>query len=234
MLVLKTTSASKKYLDLTDDEYEKLSAVVALFTKETLLHHCRILEETFISLQRAVTTKRLVFEMALVKMCDPSLDQKMDSLISRISKLENAVALGTVIPSEQSVKKEIKQEPLKSVKEEKIVKDEPVKTLSEDSKSILKALRGWTEIVEKAAAGENSVLGFLNTSKAFVDGDGKIYIRFPNDFAMKMALANSKIKSNLIATLSVFLKRPISDNEIQYGAFEGNEKEIEELDELNI
>ena len=234
MLVLKTTSAAKKYLDLTDDEYEKLAAVVALFTKETLLYHCRILEETFISLQRAVTTKRLIFEMALVKMCDPALDQKLDSVISRISKLENAVALGGITPAVKVEVKEIVKELPKTIEKTESVKIDQPKTVLTDTKSVLKAFRGWTEVVEKAAAGENSVLGFLNTSKAFMDSEGKIYIRFPNDFAMKMALANSKVKSNLEAALSVFLKRPISDSDIQYGVFEGNETEIEELDELNI
>ena len=235
MLVLKTTVAAKKYLDLTDDEYEKLSSVVALFTKETLLYHCRILEETFIALQKAVSTKRLIFEMALVKMCDPSLDAKMDSVISRISKLENAVALGAISQRECAPVKEEKRISAKPVEKSNDVSNDTKKeTVSQTNKPVFKALRGWTEIVEKASAGDNSALGFLITSKAFVDESENIYVRFPNEFAMKMALANSKVKANLLAAMTVFLKKQIADCDVHYGIFDGNEKEIEELDELNI
>ena len=236
MLVLKTTVAAKKYLDLTDDEYAKLSAVVALFTKETLLYHCRILEETYIALQKAVATKRLIFEMALVKMCDSTLDPKIDSLISRVSKLENAVAFGVNSTPSNVTKNEIQQELIDDTDKVDEVKEKEAKAanVSVNSKPALKALRGWTEIIETASAGDNSVLGFLITSKAFVDENEQIYIRFPNEFAMKMALANAKIKLNLAATLPVFLKKPINDSDIHYGVFEGNENRIEELDELNI
>ncbi len=244
MLVLKTTSAAKKYLDLTEDEYEKLSAAMSAFTKETLLYHCRVLEETYLALLRAVSSKRVVFEMALVRMCDSSLDEKLDSVISRVSKLESDFALGTfavpmrVLESNQPVQasQTVQTPQLDKSKAEikQSVRTEPDVVKSVPQKSSLRALRGWTEVVEKAAAGNDSLLGFLKTSKAFDGGDGNIYIRFPNEFAMKMAFANAQIKANLLASLSILLKRSINDANVHYGVFEGNENDIEELDDLNI
>ena len=238
MLVARTTSAAKKYLDLTDDEYEKLYKVASLFTKETLLYHCRILDETYYAIQKAGAAKRTVAEMALIRMCDNSLDDKTDAIISRISKLENAIAIGafqvasvtdTVIPNAEG-NAQTDSDPLPNSQAES-TSDNKVESQNQQT---LKALRGWNEIVEQATAGDDSVLGFLKTAKAFVDASGCIYIRFPNKFAMDMALAKKSLKNDLRAALCILLKKQIADGNIHYGIFEGNENELEELDELNL
>lgn len=239
MLVVRTTSAAKKYLDLTDDEYEKLSAVASLFTKETLLYHCRVLDETAFAMQKSGAAKRTVAEMALIRMCDSSLDDKTDSILSRISKLENAVALGAFHPNttiasakDESSDKLRNSIEVKTAVEQKCEAKSEVQSIS--NKQTLKALRGWNEIVEQASAGDDSILGFLKTAKAFIDGNGDIYIRFPNKFAMDMALAKKSLKADLRAALCILLKKQIADENIHYGVFEGNENELEELDDLNI
>ena len=236
MLVVRTTSAAKKYLDLTDDEYEKLSRVASLFTKETLLYHCRILDETSFAMQKAGASKRTVAEMALIRMCDNSLDDKVDAILSRISKLENAIAIGA-FQAPQALKHESNEALEKkdaSVKDISQTNDTNKKDEGTVDKQALKSLRGWNEIVEQATAGDDSILGFLKTAKAFVDVQGSIYIRFPNKFAMDMALAKRSLKDDLRAALCILLKRQIVDENIYYGIFEGNENELEELDELNM
>ena len=236
MLVARTTAAAKKYLDLTDDEYEKLSKVASLFTKETLLYHCRILDETYYAIQKAGAAKRTVAEMALIRMCDNSLDDKTDAILSRISKLENAIAIGTF--QSNSVVDSVKTESFKSNnvdKDDKSANDCATENKSNDSnQQLLKSLRGWNEIVEQAAAGDDSILGFLKTAKAFSDSIGNVYVRFPNKFAMDMALAKKTLKNDLRAALCILLKKQMADENIHYGIFEGNESELEELDELNL
>ena len=238
MLVVRTTSAAKKYLDLTEDEYEKLSKVASLFTKETLLHHCRILDETAFAMLKTGASKRTIAEMALIRMCDNSLDDKTDAILSRISKLENAIAIGAFQPAtvvESSVKEEVAKNITEEKKQEQVVQEVAQEVKTENSTTqALKALRGWNEIVEQASAGDDSILGFLKTAKAFIDGKGEIYIRFPNKFAMDMALAKKTLKADLRAALCILLKKQIPDDNIHYGVFEGNENELEELDDLNL
>ena len=74
----------------------------------------------------------------------------------------------------------------------------------------------------------------IKTAKAFIDTNGSVYIRFPNKFAMDMALAKKSLKNDLRAALCILLKKQIADENIHYGIFEGNENELEELDELNL
>ena len=171
-------------------------------------------------------------------MCDNSLDDKADALLSRISKLENAVAVGAVMPrpSVQSVPKK-NDEALhdgKNAESNAIVVESVDATKDISSNPNLKALRGWNEVVEQAAAGDASLLGFLKVAKAFTDGSGGVFIRFPNPFAMQMSVSKESVKADIRAALCILLKIQLSEDDIHYGIFEGNENELEELDELNI
>ncbi len=232
MLVIKTTKEAQSYLDLTDDEVSRLSAIAQRFTKEAMLYHCRILDETLVNMQKAGSAKRTVAEMALIKMCDTSLDTNADSIIARLAKLENLIAAGAVAPiaeRKEKISVEVSEPEPKKQEEHKAVKED----ISTPAQNTLKVLRGWNEIIEKAAAGEASALGFLRMAKAFADTNGKIYVRFPNDFAKNM-VDKPKTREALRAAMCITLGRNLSEGDVIFGVFEGNEDTLGELDELNI
>ena len=233
MLVVKTTKTAKNYLDLTDDEMENLLSTALLFTKDVLLYHCRILDQTYNTMLSAVFAKRTVAEMALVKMCDMSLDSSNDAILARISKLENAVAAGTYItasrPVEASAKEEVEQKTVDAViSEHTTVAD----TNTADTVSELKVLRGWSEICDGAASGNPSVLGFLKMAKAFTDGN-KVYIRFANDFARSM-VDKPEIRDAIHASICMVTQKKINNADMVFGLFEGDEDSISDLDEFNL
>lgn len=92
MLVTKTGVDAAKYLDLTEAEGEELLRDAALFTRETLLYHSRLLDEAYLSMQRAGAIRRSVAEMTLLRMADERLDTRSEALLSRIAALENTLA----------------------------------------------------------------------------------------------------------------------------------------------
>lgn len=94
MLVVRTTKNAAAYLDLTDSEKEMLEALASRFNKATLLHHCRLLDDAYLSIQKANTVKRIVAEMTLVRMCDPVLDTSNEAILSRIARLEESIVSG--------------------------------------------------------------------------------------------------------------------------------------------
>jgi DNA polymerase-3 subunit gamma/tau len=236
MLVVKTTKAAKKYLDLTDDEFEKLSAVAALFTKETLLYHCRILDDTFYSMQKAGFAKRNVAEMALVKMCDMSLEPSSESLLARISKLESALAAGSFSGNVQMfTTKDASAEALvETSPNEVVVPIQPAKieTVEPKTQGELRVLRGWGEICDKAAADNGAVLGFLHMAKALTDGKC-VYVRFPNDFARSM-VDKPDVKESLRAAICLVTQKNVTLAQISFGVLEGDENNLDGLDEFNL
>ncbi len=91
LLVMKTTSKASKYLDLTEVEAEALASLAARFSKETLISHCKMLDSAFYNMQKSNASKRTVAEIALVRMCDESLNPSYDALLSRLSQAEDAI-----------------------------------------------------------------------------------------------------------------------------------------------
>ena len=97
MLVTKTVKDPSKYLDLTDSEREALVALAARFTKETMLFHIGLLEDALFAMQKSYAVKRTVAEITLVRLCDPALDTSTESILTRLSRIEEQLVTGVVV-----------------------------------------------------------------------------------------------------------------------------------------
>ena len=222
MLVLKTTASADKYLDLTDSEKETLGRTAGLFTKETLLAHCRMLDDALYTMQKAGTVKRIVAEMTLIKMSDPALDFEADSLASRISRLEVALASGNIAsvkstaqkvsPAEENTAAEIKTAPQSAVKKEEVKQSAANLPRSKPS---AKQVRGWTEIAERAVGSDGYLLSFLKFARAFITSEGKVCVRFSSDFAMER-ISEANIKGTICSVINVELQSSFAENDIYY------------------
>ena len=94
MLVTKTVKDPSKYLDLTDSEHTALVAAAARFTKETMLFHIGLLEDALFAMQKSYAVKRTVAEITLVRLCDPALDTSVESILTRLSRVEEQILTG--------------------------------------------------------------------------------------------------------------------------------------------
>ena len=172
--------------------------------------------------------------MALIRMSDGMLDTSIDAVLSRISKLEAAVATGTFVSSAVAVESAEKQVEKPIAEEKEAVREEQVQKVisQETAESSLKMMRGWNEVAEKAAAGDMSVLPFLKMARAFCDGNDRIYIRFPNDFAKDM-VEKKNVKNGIVAALCVQLKRAVPPESVAFEILVGDE-DISDLDEFDM
>lgn len=216
MLVMKTTKSADKYLDLTDSERELLSGATALFTRETLLSHCRLLDDSFYAMQKSGAVRRMIAEMTLIKMIDNSLDTGADNLLARISKLEMALNSGAIM------RPAVKESP-KAMAEPKMIEQSAADTVrSNAEKSATKVqlfsakpIKGWSEIAEKAAGNEVYLLSFLKMARGYITADKKVTVKFPSDFGKDM-VERAGIKSRLCSVINIELQTAFSDNDISY------------------
>ena len=222
MLVVKTTAQADQYLDLTDSEAEELKAAAAKFRKETLLYHCKLLEQALFSMQKANAVKRIVAEFTLVRMCDETLDQSNEALLSRIAKLEDAFVLGNfskptaenTTPKQES--RQVKETPIPSVE----VSDVAINTKAEAAaptvapkKQALRPLRNWMEAMERLTAGDPMVSSFCRSAAAYVTENDEILVCFTSSFAMDMVQKDGG-RERLRAALSATLKKEIPDSKL--------------------
>lgn len=79
----------KSFLPLADE-----------FTAEKLFYVSNVLEETQSRISRYSMNKRVVFELAVIRMCDTSLSDSPKALAARISELEKKIAVMSVMGTE--------------------------------------------------------------------------------------------------------------------------------------
>ena len=194
MMVVKTGIGAKDYLDLTDVEYNDLADTAAKFSMETLVYHSSVLEKAVADMNRPGLQKRAVAELALTRLCEPSLTSSYDALLARISSLEGEVSrlklgISNVKMSEKS------QEKMRKYKAEdmpNVLNDCEEKTDSSTSGDKTKdkstasvssePLPFWSEVVEKTAKIKPSLAGCLANSSAVRTSDGKIIIGLKSAF----------------------------------------------------
>ena len=246
MLVAKTTAKADKYLDLTETEYAALQKSCELFTKQTLVWHCRVLDDAVNAMQKSGMGKRVVAEMALIKMCDAGLDSSLDSFLSRLTKLESAVAVNSqLIKQGVTVQAPANTEsndnaPIITEKADEVIEPktaplantESVKAPAAEVNDAIKPIRSWNDICERAAGGNAMALPFMKMARAFTRADGKILVRFPNEFAMSRVNTPGFL-SNIAAAVSAEIGRDVSDRDVILELLEGTE-DLSEFDDLII
>ena len=226
MLVFKTTASASKYLDLTDHEQQQLSAVAAGFTKEQLLYHSKLLDEALFAMQKSNALKRTVAEMTLIRMCDETLDTSTEALLSRISKLEMALASGTAVavpiapevpaqpaPEKVAPAKEQKPQPKPEPQPQQAPQKPATPAPAADGRRVLKNLRAWVEIVDRMSEVDVGAASFLRQARAYRAEDGKIIVRVDTEFS-RMLLSQDGVQTNLYRTVSAVLGSPAPQGSI--------------------
>ena len=261
MLVVKTTPDSSRYLDLTDTEAAQLAEAAALFSRERLLAHCRLLEEALLTMQRANAIKRTIAELTLIKMSDPTLDTSSDALLARISKLEDALRSGAIAvtaqpgavePPAQTAAPAPKHEkrakpandPASAVPEAPKIQQTPPPVKEEAKpatpvaeKRVLKTLRGWTEVQERVGKQKPFFAALLVGSRAYIDPQDRVLLRLGNPFALAQIQregADGVIREALAAELGRPLRESDLIIEVKQVQSDGPDDSIfDEIDQLN-
>lgn len=96
LLLVKTSDSIEDVLDVSSENLAQLSEEAQMIESDMLLRYIRIFSELSGQLKYA-TQKRVLLEVALIKLCTPAMEVTQDSLLDRIraveEKLENGLAV---------------------------------------------------------------------------------------------------------------------------------------------
>ena len=225
MLIFKTTQNATAYLDLTDHEAQEMQAVTALFRKETLIRHCKLLEEALFAMLKANAVKRVIAEMTLVRMCDAALDTSPEAMLSRIAQLEERLDTGIVpvapvkaekVEKTTHVPQKTAEKPQKAEpKPEPVAEKKPTPQLASAPTRTLRTIRNWMEVVERISRSDPMRASFAKSSRAYETEDGKVIVRFGDPFAMQM-MEQGEARDRLRAAVSAILKREVGDRALVF------------------
>ena len=206
LLIVKNSREPARYLDLTDSETESLTSLAKLFSAEVLNYHTEMLSDALVTMMKANAVRRIVAEMTLIRMCDAKLSDSSESLLARISALENAVASGVAVAVDE--KADDKQEdkpvrrPLRQAKQEDdddmFRGDAPTavkKTTAPEKKTetqasvpsggtvrTLKPFKRRAEAIELMDRKSPMLSAFFKRAKWYEDEGGNIVLKFGTKF----------------------------------------------------
>lgn len=201
IMVVKNTERAKEYLDLTDAEYEMLSALAKEFTPAMLVYHVSILEGAVADMQRVFNSKRSIAEIALTRMCDRKSVATPEALALRVEELErelSVIKLGgapiapvvdsvTVLPTKKKDAPEApKAEPQREENIETAQKPKP-----DVAPSAPVAYKGWRGVIERLGEVKRPLAVQFNNSTAHIMADGSYLIRM-NVFFAKFLMNNER------------------------------------------
>ena len=203
LLVVKTSKNAVEYLDLTDSEIASLSGVAKMFTIERMSYHCGMLEEAYLSMQKANAVKRIVAEMTLVRMCDERLSSTPEAMLSRISALESREFLASsvtavttqsadaAVTSNDKPKRTPKRpkfddddEDFRSDAPTTMKKAEKVSAPDANDKNVrvLRPFKSRAEVLDRMIVADPMSASFFKNAKWYTDESGRMIVKFNNTF----------------------------------------------------
>ena len=136
LLLLKSSDNMEEVLDISADNLSLLKEEAQMIDGEVLMRYIRIFSELANQLKYA-TQKRILIEIAVIKLCKPEMEDDYASIIDRVECLEKKIEKGVVMTAPQDVRQSIGND--KEVSTEKM---ELPKAIPEDIKQVITNWKG--------------------------------------------------------------------------------------------
>lgn len=144
LLLIKIKAEAEDILDMSTDTIEVLRQQAQTVETEELMRYVRIISELSNDVKYAVQ-KRVVVEVAFIKLCTPQMEQDMSSLLERIRRLEKMVEEGSFI-TQTSKRQELQEQENRPV-EGKIPIEEAKREFPEANwEEIQQIIANWNNI----------------------------------------------------------------------------------------
>ncbi len=171
LLLLISSDEMIEILDMSSEQIKNLRQEAEQIDGETLIRYIRIFSELFNQMKYAAQ-KRILLEVALIKLCRPQMETDYGSLIGRIEQLEKKLEGGAVV---FSANKPLEAEPKASIAEKK----KPVlqKAVPED---IEQTVRNWRNILSAMPGLSRS---YLSKARLTAGNGNELILVFEDEMA---------------------------------------------------
>lgn len=165
LMIIKTVRGDKKPIVCSKRRLQDLEKQAALFDIKEIIYCLNILQQSALLMQNG--NRRCEMEMAIIKLCNPSLSSDLESLERRISALEK----GNFKPSKPIVATKIVEEiPVEEeIPEPEDLPPEPVKPVV--SADDITEVENWNDIIYLIKQKQPLMGGVLTGSRAYIKGD---------------------------------------------------------------
>lgn len=147
LLLVKTSDVPEDAVDVSAENLEHLKEESEMLDTETLMRYIRVFSELSNQIRYA-SQKRVLVEIALIKLCQPVMETNLDSLFDRIRVLEEKMEKGIPVLS-SSARTSARALPHPELFEDET--EEPVKPQKAAPEDLQYIRKNWTAIIRETS-----------------------------------------------------------------------------------
>lgn len=202
LLLLQASEGNTEIIDASAENMIKLKEEAAMAPAETIMRYIRIFSELTNQI-RYSSNKRVLTEIAIVKLCKPGMETDITSLLDRIRQLEEKIAKGT--PLTESVNTTPLPNPAEiNQKPEDFIKPVLTKVIPED---IEKIVNNWPNILTRIPMPMRS---YLKNAVLSLSEDNRLLIIVEEGLASDYLIKQADNGRNLERILSNSINKEIT------------------------
>ncbi len=168
LMLIKSTDDAVDMLDMSTERLEAIKEEANEVSLETLMRYIRVMSELTNQIRYA-TGKRVLVEVAFIKLTKPAMEKDFDSLINRISDLERKVEEGVVVQSVQPTAVQSATASTVDVPQKEKVLEKAV------TQEVQSAVNNWDKVISKLSP---LVKNTIKEGRLTVAGDDRLLIVF--------------------------------------------------------
>ncbi len=203
LLFVQSAEHLEEFLEVSTENLLQLQEEAKMIDADSLMRYIRVFSELSGQIKYS-TQKRVLVEVALIKLCKPQMEKNYDSILDRLNAIEQQIESGSFTTTTASAPVEEKrQEP---------VKEQPrVKACTEDVRVII---QNWNQIIRECSP---VIKSYLMGHKDFrQDGQGGLQIVMRENLAADL-LDTEDLKKELEEVIFNKIEKEVS---IQYMSLE--------------
>ena len=203
LMLVQASDNLEDVIDMSTENLKRLKEEAARVDMEQIVRYIRIFSELSGQIRYA-SQKRILVEIALIKLCKPEMETNEDAMLDRIRQVEEKLENGVLMaPSEGGTRAELQSAGGGS---NTISKPELPKAIPEDIKQIVAK---WPAIVGSA---ENPMRIYMKAAKLSLGADNKLMVILEDGIPSDYFIRHPENQQQLEALLSDFAGKQIEVN----------------------
>lgn len=200
LMLAKTTDNIEDVIDASSENISRLKEEAQMADLDIIMRYIRVFSELSGQLRYA-TQKRIMIEMALIKVCRPAMETTQDAVLDRIRQLEDKVEHGAFLPQGVDLSS-LQEGNVKSTA--KKPRPELPKAIPDDVKEVVTK---WPAIVGST---EGLMKINLKSARLSLAGDNRLLVVLEDGVQSDYFLQNPENKQALADLVSDFVQKEIA------------------------
>jgi DNA polymerase-3 subunit gamma/tau len=216
LLLVKTSEDSSEIIEVSTDNLQLITKQAELVDMNTLIRYIRIFSELSNQIKYA-SQKRIMVEVALIKLCKPQMETSYEDILSRLRVLEGKLENG-IIPAGNKSTEGFSDNTVQEEKKPVIL----TKAVSEDLKEVAK---NWNSIINGTSP---LIRAYLTNARPSVGDNNTLLLVFQESMDKEFISQENHLKE-LKETIANIIKKEV---DIQTKLLNQGKESMEDIPDL--